>query len=72
MSDYQNRSIVLARRPQGEVRDEDFRMEIEPVRDLKPGEFLIKVLWLSLDPYMRPNMNDAESYAPPLALGESI
>ena len=72
MSDYQNRSIVLARRPQGEVRDEDFRMEIEPVRDLEPGEFLIKVLWLSLDPYMRPNMNDAESYAPPLALGEAI
>jgi hypothetical protein len=72
MSDYQNRSMVLARRPQGEVRDEDFRMVIEPVRDLKPGEFLIKVLWLSLDPYMRPNMNDAESYVPPISLGEAI
>jgi hypothetical protein len=77
MSDYQNRSIVLARRPQGEVRDEDFRMETEPVRELKPGEFTIQVLWLSLDPYMRPNMNEAESYLPPMALdgpvtGESI
>ncbi|MCH7869796.1 MAG: NADP-dependent oxidoreductase [Myxococcales bacterium] len=72
MSDYQNRTIVLARRPHGEVQDEDFRMETEPVRELKPGEFLIKVLWLSLDPYMRPNMNDAESYVPPMVLGEAI
>lgn len=72
MSDYQNRTIVLARRPHGEVQDEDFRMETEPVRELKPSEFLIKVLWLSLDPYMRPNMNDAESYVPPMVLGEAI
>ena len=72
MSDYQNRTIVLARRPHGEVQDEDFRMETEPVRALQPGEFLIKVLWLSLDPYMRPNMNDAKSYAPPMVLGEAI
>jgi len=72
MSDYQNRSIVLARRPHGEVRDEDFRMETETVRELQPGEFLIEVLWLSLDPYMRPTMNDAESYIQPTALGEAI
>jgi NADPH-dependent curcumin reductase CurA len=72
MSDHQNRSIVLARRPRGEVRDEDFRLDTAPVRELKPGEFLIKVLWLSLDPYMRPGMNDAESYLPPMPLGEAI
>ncbi len=64
MSEYQNRSVVLARRPVGEVRDEDFRIETEVVRELQPGEFLIKVLWLSLDPYMRPKMNDVESFIP--------
>ncbi len=77
MSQYQNRSIVLARRPVGEVRDEDFRTDNEVVRDLQPGEFLIEVLWLSLDPYMRPKMNDVESYMPPMELdavvqGENI
>jgi hypothetical protein len=72
MSDYQNRSIVLARRPRGEVQDEDFRMETESVRELKPGEFLIKVLWLSLDPYMRPNMNEGESYLPPMPLDRAV
>ncbi|MFB3117531.1 MAG: NADP-dependent oxidoreductase [Myxococcota bacterium] len=77
MPEYQNRSVVLARRPVGEVRDEDFRLETEAVRKLQPGEFLIKVLWLSLDPYMRPKMNDVESYMPPMELdavvqGENI
>jgi len=77
MPEYQNRSVVLARRPVGEVRDEDFRIETAPVRELRPGEFLIEVLWFSLDPYMRPKMNDVESYMPPMPLdkvvqGESI
>jgi len=44
MRKYQNRSIVLARRPVGEVRDEDFRIENAVVRELKPGEFLIQVI----------------------------
>ena len=45
VSDYQNRSVVLARRPVGEVRDEDFRIETEVIRELRPGEFLIEILW---------------------------
>jgi NADPH-dependent curcumin reductase CurA len=72
MPKYQNRSIVLARRPVGEVRDEDFRIENEVVRALEPGEFLIQVLWLSVDPYMRPNMNEGESYLPPMPLGKAV
>ena len=77
MTEYQNRKIVLARRPQGEVADEDLRLETEPVRDIQEGEILIKVLWLSLDPYMRPRMNDMQSYMDPVAIdavmvGESV
>lgn len=67
---YFNEAIVLARRPSGEVQEADFRLERTPVRVLSPGEVLIKVLWLSLDPYMRPMMNDSKSYAVPLQLGE--
>jgi NADPH-dependent curcumin reductase CurA len=72
MAEFQNRRVVLARRPVGEVRDEDFRIETETVRDLQPGEFAIEVLWLSLDPYMRPKMNDVESYMPPMQLDEVV
>jgi NADPH-dependent curcumin reductase CurA len=42
----------------------------EPVRDLKPGEVLIKVLLVSLDPAMRGWMRDQRSYSPPIAIGE--
>ena len=72
MAEYQNRAVVLAQRPVGEVRDADFRIETGVLRELRPGEILIKVLWLSLDPYMRPKMNDVESYMPPMELGKVV
>lgn len=76
MSHYQNRAIVLAKRPQGEPKDNDFRLETGPVRALQDGEILIRVLWLSLDPYMRPDMNDMgadmDDYVDPMPLDEVI
>ena len=33
---------------------------------------LVKILWLSLDPYMRGRMSEAKSYAPPIKIGEVI
>jgi NADPH-dependent curcumin reductase CurA len=72
MQSYQNRSIILNKRPQGEIQDGDLALVTRPVRELKDGELLIQVLWLSLDPYMRPRMNDGTSYAEPLALGAVI
>jgi NADPH-dependent curcumin reductase CurA len=74
---YTNRAVVLAARPQGEPQQSDFRIEQSPVADLAEGQILIKTLWLSLDPYMRPMMNDAKSYANPVAIdgvvvGESV
>lgn len=70
MSQYQNRSIILSKRPQGELQDGDLTLTSNPVRELKDGEYLIQILWLSLDPYMRPRMNDTESYVDPVAIGE--
>lgn len=72
MSHYQNRCILLSRRPEGEIRDGDLTLSSQPVRPLQAGEFLIQVLWLSLDPYMRPCMNDAASYIDPIPLGGII
>ncbi len=69
MTDYQNTSVVLAKRPNGEIQDGDLVLKNETVRPLKDGEVLIKTLWLSLDPYMRPRMNDMEGYMDPVAIG---
>lgn len=64
-----NRRIILARRPVGEPRPEDFRLEEVPPPAAGPGQVLLRTLWLSLDPYMRGRMSDAPSYAPPVELG---
>ncbi|HLY51483.1 MAG TPA: NADP-dependent oxidoreductase [Steroidobacteraceae bacterium] len=69
MSAAVNRRIVLARRPRGEPVAEDFRLEEVAVPKAGPGEVLLRTRYLSLDPYMRGRMNDAPSYAPPVAIG---
>lgn len=69
MAEYQNTAILLAKRPQGEVKDDDFTIETKPVRALEDGEFLIANEYLSLDPYMRPRMNDMKGYMDPAVIG---
>ena len=64
------RRIVLVRRPPGEPAETDFRIEEVPVPEPGPGQFLVRGIYLSLDPYMRGRMRDAKSYAAPVALGE--
>ena len=64
-----NRRIVLASRPVGEPVAENFRLETEELATPAEGQLLLKTLYLSLDPYMRGRMSDAESYAAPVALG---
>ena len=72
MSDYTNHAVVLKQRPQGEIQDGDLVMEERPVRSPGEGEVVAQVLWLSLDPYMRPRMNDAKGYMDPIAIDEVI
>lgn len=64
--------IVLASRPAGAVRAENFRLETLPAPELNEGEVLIRNHFLSLDPYMRMRMEDVKSYAAPQALGETM
>jgi len=61
--------IVLAARPQGKPRVADFRLEETAIPTPGPGQVLLRVQYLSLDPYMRGRMDDRESYAPPIPLG---
>jgi NADPH-dependent curcumin reductase CurA len=65
-----NRRIVLAQRPSKAATLECFRLESQPIDDLREGEILLRTVWLSLDPYMRGRMSAAPSYAPPVAIGE--
>ena len=70
MTNYANKSIVLASRPVGEPSADNFRLETTEVGGLQDGQILIKTLYLSLDPYMRGRMSEAKSYADPVAIGE--
>ena len=66
----QSTQIRLARRPVGEPKDDDFEITTVEVPALEDGQVLLRTLYLSLDPYMRGRMSDAESYATPVALGD--
>ena len=72
MTTYIHQQWVLDKRPKGRPEDEWWKFNEHEVPELKEGELLIKVLYLSIDPYMRGRMNDGESYADPAALGEPM
>lgn len=72
MNNRVNRSIVLTKRPSGEIQDGDLTLVSNAVPAIKDGEMLLQTLWLSLDPYMRPLMNDTKGYMDPLAIGDVI
>jgi alcohol dehydrogenase len=64
-----NRRIVLNERPSGEPDANTLRMETTDIPSPGAGEMLVRTHFLSLDPYMRGRMNDAKSYAEPVAIG---
>ena len=67
-----SRRIVLAARPAGAPTDENFRLEEATLPEIGEGEILVRIIWLSLDPYMRGRMDDARSYATPVGVGEPM
>ena len=52
-------SIVLASRPAGAPDQSHFRIEEIDIREPQEGEVSLRVLYLSLDPYMRGRMSAA-------------
>jgi len=69
MNETKARQIVLAARPQGRPKPSDFRLEETAIPTPSAGQILLRVQYLSLDPYMRGRMDDRKSYATPVALG---
>ncbi len=65
-----NTQVLLAARPVGFPKLSDFRVVRTELPELKDGEALIEVVYLSVDPYMRGRMSDAKSYAAPMQIGD--
>ncbi|MGW2250105.1 NADP-dependent oxidoreductase [Kitasatospora sp. NPDC001660] len=65
-----NRQVLLARRPVGEVRDEDWELVDGAVGVAGDGEFVGRTRYVSLDPAMRGWLDDRPSYLPPVGIGE--
>ena len=70
MSVLQNRQFRLTSRPVGMVQRSDFDFVTTPAGEPGPGEVLVRVLYLSLDPAMRGWMNEGKSYIAPVGLGD--
>lgn len=66
------RVVTLAARPKGFPQRSDFSIVERPLAQETHGDVVVETLWLSLDPYQRGRMNDAESYDEPLRIGDPM
>ena len=64
--------VRLAKRPEGEPGDDCFSFTHDPVPSPADGQLLLRVVYLSLDPYMRGRMSAARSYAAPVEVGDVL
>ena len=70
MSGEVNRQWLLVSRPEGMVDPSNFELRTSPLPAPSDGEFLVRNLYLSLDPAMRGWMTNARSYVPAVEIGE--
>lgn len=57
------KQIILRNRPRGWVTPENFELKKSCLPKLQPGQILIRVIYMSLDPYMRGRMSAVKTYA---------
>ena len=67
-----NKRILLKSRPIGEPTKDNFELVETPVPTPGPGEFRVKVIYMSLDPYMRGRMGAEKTYAANADVGETM
>jgi len=66
------REIRLVARPQGFPGEDLFEVAETAIPTPAEGQVLIRNAYFSVDPYMRPRMNDVRSYVAPFTLGEAM
>jgi len=71
MAELKNRQWLLAARPQGMIKESDFRWNETAVPALKDGEVLVRNLAFSFDPTQRGWMS-MDTYIPALPLGQTM
>jgi NADPH-dependent curcumin reductase CurA len=64
-----NRQVRLAARPAGRPQPADWDFTSEAVPEPGPGQFVVEISHLSIDPAMRGWMNAGASYIPPVEIG---
>ena len=67
-----NRMATLAARPVGLVKPTDFKVVETQLPDPGPGELLVAISHVSLDPAMRGWVSEGKSYVPPVQIGETM
>ncbi len=65
-----NHQIALVQNPAGKFSGSDFKLKKTPIPKPKKGQFLVRNLYLSLDPANRLWASPYASYTPPVGLGE--
>src|SRR5262245_36421239 len=64
-----NRRLVLVSRPQGIPSPAHFDRDDQPLPSVRDGEFLVRNLFLSIDPAQRGWVSASASYSEPVPLG---
>ena len=66
--------ICLTEYPDGMPTENNFKLVQVPIPEpTKEGEFLVRNIWMSVDPYMRGRMREGDtSYIPPFKLGQPL
>ncbi len=65
-----NRQIQLAERPFGIPKVSDFKLVEEAIPEACDGQFLVRIHYLSVDPYMRGLLTGAKTYMKPVRPGD--
>ena len=58
VDELKNRALILNSRPNGFPDESNFKLIEFDIPEINLGEFIVKILWLSVDPYMRGRMSD--------------
>ncbi len=69
---HTNTQVLFHSRPAGMPKEDNFEIVERSMPSIGAGEVLCRVLYLSVDPYMRGRMNPGKSYAAPAKLGEPM
>jgi len=72
VADLTNRRVLLARRPEGLVTEDDFVHDEVAVPEPGEGEVLVRTEWIGIDATVRTWLSKAEGYIPPVEIGEVV